>query len=202
MKTFRQFHEDANFTLADFMDRVVATAQRGAPEDAMERVQFAMGGGVLNPVVEHVGDLTHRMAERVTWDTGGYEYIKNKVEKTLGWLTKKYGFEREFNENIHNNAEYKKIPEPEYRAKIEKALQQYAAEHRKIPVFNDAQKAARDAAVSIGTQDWHSAILWLKKLKGWLEEGQKAWTERAHAYDPNEIRQYCRQHNLPIPTDL
>lgn len=41
----------------------LAEAQRGVPELAMLDVQRANVGGVLSYVVEHVGDLTHRMCQ-------------------------------------------------------------------------------------------------------------------------------------------
>ena len=77
--------------------------QRGEPERAMLRVQFAMGGGVLNPVVEHVGDITHRMSHMVKYGT---VLGREKIIKTYDWLATRYGFEREFEENLRNNARY------------------------------------------------------------------------------------------------
>ena len=123
-------------TKEDFFD--LADMQRDRPERAMLRVQFAMGGGVLNPVVEHVGDLVHRMSERPTFRSAGYQYVKEKVEKTLRWLTKGYlldfgdatdSFRREFEVNLQNNAKYTKVPVDQLRQKIYAALDAYAAEH-------------------------------------------------------------------------
>lgn len=160
-------------------DEKVAQCQRGAPEHAMLKVQYAMGGGVLNGVVEHVGDLTHRMSERITADSRGYEYVKEKVEKTLRWLTNAYGFEREMNENIIHNAEYHNTDEHVYRRKIEDALRIYADEHRKIPAYNEAQFTARDAAIALGEKDFPRAIRDLKKLKVWLDHGEIYWMSKA-----------------------
>ena len=169
----------SNIDVTQLFDEKVATTQRGLPENAMLKVQFAMSGGVLNGVVEHVGDLTHRMAERITADSRGYEYVKNKVEKTLRWLTNSYGFEFEMEENITHNAEYKNINEDTFRNKVYDALKVYAAEHRKIPVYNEAQWTAREAAIMLGERKWREAIKYLRQIEKWIEEGRESWVKRA-----------------------
>ncbi len=192
--------------LPDFMDQVVATTQRGAPEAAMLKVQFAMGGGVLNGVVEHIGDLTHRMTEKVTWDSGGYAYVTEKVDKVLRWLTNRYGvdshgggFAKEMGENIKHNAEYRKVPEAQLGAKVDAALAQYADAHRKMPVFNDVQRLARDTAVAIGEQQWGTAIDLLAELHDILQRGRSTWTNKAHEVDWAAVDQYCMQHSIQVP---
>jgi hypothetical protein len=157
----------------------LADAQRDKPEKAMIRVQRAMGGGVLNPVAEHVGDLTHRMSERNTSDSRGYEYVKDKVEKTLRWLTNEYGFGKEFNENIANNAKAKGTEPAIYRQEIYAALDDYAAEHRKLPAFNYVQREAQAAAVAIGERKFGEAVKHLQNLKEILDKGREAWVEEA-----------------------
>jgi hypothetical protein len=124
-----------------------------------------MGGGVLNPAIEHVGDLTHRMNDRNTLKTAGYEYVKDKVEKSLRWLTHKYGFEKEFGENIANNAAHRGVDPEALRAEVTAKLNAYADAHAALPVYNEAQTLARDAAVSLGRQDFKGAIDKLQKLK-------------------------------------
>jgi len=136
----------------------LAYEQRGIPEKAMLRVQFIMGGGSLNPVVEHVGDIIHRMSERNTFDYAGYGLVKDKVDKTLYWLTH-FPFAQNVEDNIVNNYRYfqeeaqeggkplrwKSIGE--YRAAIYRALDEYAAAHAALPTYNRAQKLAQMAAV-------------------------------------------------------
>ena len=156
----------------------VGSAQRGAPERAMLKVQRANGGGVLNPVVEHLGDLTHRMTlgDR---QYAGYEYVKEKVEKGLRALQSSYGFNKERLENLKSNASYNKVSLEEQTAKVDAALKQYAAEHKKIPVYNEAQRVARQVAIDIGNKEWASAISNLKTLQEHLDTPQK-WVEYAH----------------------
>ena len=156
----------------------VGSAQRGAPETAMLKVQRAMGGGVLNPVVEHIGDLTHRMTlgER---QYAGYEYVKEKVLKGIKYFTSGYGFDREFKENLASNARYNKIPLPEATQQVISALKAYADAHSKIPVYNEAQKVARQAAIDIGNMDWNSSLANLRILEKHLDSPEE-WMEYAH----------------------
>jgi hypothetical protein len=164
----------------------LAAAQRGTPEDAMVEAQFAYGGGVLNPVIEHVGDLTHRMSERNTAESRGYDYVKNKVDKALRNLENDYGFTREFNENIKNNAVSYGVPETQLRSKITTALEKYAAAHRELPVFNEVQRIARDAAVALGEQRWDTARQKLHQLQDYIDEGKESWIKRANVIDTSE----------------
>ena len=146
----------------------LANAQRGAPEAAMLKVQKVNVGGVLNPVVEHAGDLTHRMAESPTFETAGYEFVKDKVTKVLRSLKHEYGFEKEMLENITNNAKYKGKDVTKLTREIDNSLKKYAEEHAKLPVFNEAQKVAQDVAVAIGEKDWQRAISNLEILESKL----------------------------------
>src|SRR3990172_11905951 len=71
----------------------LAQSQRGEPERAMVNAQHYMGGGVLSFALEHIGDLTHRMSERINWSLGGYWYVKEKVDKVLMYLKDSFNTE-------------------------------------------------------------------------------------------------------------
>lgn len=167
-----------------------ASAQRGAPEFAMLDVQSAMGGGVLSPVVEHVGDITHRMTEFPGMNYNHLEFVEPKVRRGLRYLSNPYGFEREMNENIRNNAKRLGQTEKEFRDRLTKALDRYAAEHRKVPVWNDLQFAAREAAVAIGEQRWRDAIAELGVLQRAISDG--SYAERANSFFPNYEEKFSR----------
>lgn len=141
----------------------VADMQRGAPEMAMLRVQHVMGGGVLSPVVEHVGDLVHRMTEHADVPMYLEDIIEEKVNRGLRYLTHGYGFEREMKENMRAN---KTDAE-----KLDQMLLQYSKEHEKLPVYNVAHYHGREAAIALGYKDWDKAIEHLKVLKGMLDAG-------------------------------
>lgn len=135
--------------------------QRGEPERAMLRVQHVSGGGVLNPTVEHVGDITHRMSHMVEHGMVlGYE----KVVKTLRWLSHGYGFEREFRENTVNNAQARNMSPKLLAQQISAALREYAEAHAKLPVYNRAQWLAREAAIALGLEQFDKARACLQSL--------------------------------------
>lgn len=156
-------------TSEDFMK--LGDLQRAKPESAMLKVQHIMSGGVLNPVVEHAGDIMHRMNDRNTFDYAGYPYVLEKVDRVLWYLKNPYGFSREMWENIKTNKTDV--------TKLNKALLFYAHEHNKIPVFNEAQKVARDLCVYIGNHEWDKAISCLEILKKHLKNWQE-WKKFAH----------------------
>ncbi len=207
---FNQSTQDRKYRspVTQFIHENVAEHQRGNPEKAMVLVQQFFGGGVLNYIVEHVGDLTHRMSESPTSSTAGFEYVENKVNKTLRILESKYrsgelpeGFVNEMNENIINNVRYRnpEITEKDLIQAIEKfnedlkhKLLNYANEHRQIPVFNQVQRWARDAAVAVGEQNWLGAIDNLHKLKEVLDQGIEAWMQEAHKIDKNLLNEWAK----------
>lgn len=159
----------------------------GDPERMMNKVQWHHAG-VLFTVVEHIGDLTHRMNDPNTWHSRGYEYVKEKVDRCLYMLTYPYGFDKEHQENIRSNSRYRADKqmeeegilqtsnpqdvrwqyEEEYREKLDRLLEAYADAHRKLPVYNEAHRAARDAAVAVGEQNWDLAIENLRILEAHL----------------------------------
>src|SRR5581483_423272 len=150
-------------TAEDFYN--LANLQRELPERAMLKVQWATGGSVMNKVVENVGDLIHRMTEKPAFYQSGYEFVKAKVESSLMYLTNGYGFEREFEENIVNNAKYKNTTPEELRQKVYKALDNYANEYEKLPTYNRAQRLAKLAAVSLGRRKFDVTISALRMLQ-------------------------------------
>jgi len=163
----------------------LAAMQRGAPERAMHHVQEICGNGVMSFAVEHTGDIIHRMTEKVTFPTAGYTYVKNKVEKVLDTLTNRYGFEREFKENIAESAKYRNVDKEELEHQCNDALRKYAYEHSKLPVYNEAQKLAQQATMSLGYGKFRLCIHSLEELSKHLESVEE-WVEFAHQYStPN-----------------
>jgi len=138
--------------------------QRGKPEHAMINFQKYFGGGVLPFVMEHVGDLTHRMTHMIPWGNLGGEYVIEKAEKTLKTLKSGYGFRREHLSNLKNNSDYFKIPIDEFKKHSEELAKKYTLEHQKLPVYNKAQWLAREAAVAVGKMDFDRATLFLETL--------------------------------------
>jgi len=168
----------------------LADIQRGAPEVAMTKAQFDLGGGVLGYTLEHTGDLTHRMAEY--GGRFGDEYVKPKIDRIFNLLTNDYGFEKEVKENLLSNIKYQfqtekpnislKEYEKQYREKVSKSLQKYADEHKKVPVYNDMQLAGREAAIAMGEGRYDDALENIYIIKKAIDEGN--YSERSLEFDP------------------
>jgi len=189
----------------------LAAEQRNAPEDAMEAAQFAMGGGIANPLIEDVGDLLHRMNARGTFDQAGYENVKTKVKFSLRKLRNILGFMDEFDSNLAGNAKATGVSEAEFREGVREALRNYADEHSKLEVFNEAQRVAQAAAVALGKKQWAIAKEHLETLDSHL--GSEAeWKAYAHeglaqqriAFQEKAAKQkqiaasYFADHNLAV----
>ena len=169
----------------------LADIQRGQPELAMVEAQMLYGGGVMPYALEHVGDLTHRMAER--GGRYGEEFVQPKVTRLLDSLLSEYGFEKEMLENIQSNArfkyerdkpnisfeEYKK----DYEQSIDKALSKYSEAHKKVPVYNQMQLAGREAAIAIGEKRYTDAIEHLYTIDQAIKDG--TYNQIALEFDPN-----------------
>lgn len=151
----------------------LADQQRGQPENAMTAAQYVLGGGVMSHLLEHVGDLTHRMAEH---NGGvGLDQVAPKVRTAIRRLTNEYGFDREHLKNMVNN---KVKPEDEKRV-----LARYVDEHSKLPVYNRMQELGRDAAINLGNKNYDAAIANLREINDAIEN--KTYTQKANEFDPN-----------------
>ena len=172
----------------------LANGQRGKPEIYMVKLQGFMGGGVMNPMIEHIGDLTHRMSQRIYVESGDVtDSIKDiypKLERGLRTLKHGYGFEREFEENIVVNFEYTYDEETkkmetvdQYREEIIKRLEEYSRLHSELKVYNQAQYYAREAAINVGKINVPKAIHCLEKLKDMIDNEE--FFMEASKYDPD-----------------
>jgi hypothetical protein len=171
---------------------MLARSQRGEPEAAMLKVQHhTLGAGVWGMLLEHVGDLTHRMTEMIGTPgrTGfGYSNVKDKVEKALYVLNSDYGFEREFRDNLWNNYKYRESkgetrPFKELLTEIFNLGKDYARAHEKLTVYNYVQELAKESAVALGYQHFDIAREKLQKLDDILQQGREAWIEEASKYN-------------------
>ncbi len=186
MKTFKQHINKSGLPdkVVDAFEKL-ADDQRGAPEYAMLQVQKAMGGGVISAAVEHIGDLSQRMSKGVRWGYGGENEVGKKTDTMLRLITRPYGFAREMEENIRSNANYGKQDVEEYRKRIDDALKVYAAEHRKLKVYNRAQFVAREAAVALGEKRYGTVETNLSTLKDMVDS--KDWWKHATYYRTDEF---------------
>ncbi len=160
----------------------VADQQRGAPEHVMLKVQRVMGGGVLSVMVEHIGDLTHRMTEHA--DAGFWleDIIQEKVKRGIMYLSSPYGFEKEMLENMRaNNTDVEKL---------DALLLQYANEHENLPVYNAAQFHGREAAIALGYKDWDKSLRHLQTLQMMLDKGAYERVAASYLLSDGELQTY------------
>jgi hypothetical protein len=159
----------------------LADAQRGEPEEAMQSVQWAHGG-VLNWAVEHIGDITNRMAADLRWDslsTAGDKIDKAYFQLGRGtfhnrdWIT----FGEEHERNVASNVDYHDVDRDDYERKLHARLERYVAAHRRLPVYNRAQWLARQAAIHVGSMDFDRAFGVIAQLKEMSEDEDRWWAE-------------------------
>lgn len=163
-----------------------ADSQRGKPEAAMLQAQKLLGGGVLSFVIEHVGDLYNRMHNTgygplgdPSSDDERREVVLDKVSKTLRILTNPYGFEREYQENMRENAKYRDLDLEDFQKKVDAVLLQYAQAHSELPVYNRVQNLAVQASVALGQQKFDDAVSSLISLRE-LARDPKAWAQEVN----------------------
>jgi len=139
-------------------------------QDALNKPPYneIRGNGPLRYLVEHVGDITHRMSEKyATWSGGmGVEYVEPKVRSSINILNVKPDMD-----------DLKRFPDMPQ-------LKEYAKEHSKLVVYNDAQRLARDAAVDIGNRDFDGAKAKLQKLYDMIQN--ETYISEASKYSPEE----------------
>jgi hypothetical protein len=165
----------------DLFRHTIAEVQRARPEAAMRKIQ-QHHAGVLSFVVEHAGDLTHRMTEHGAQGQYGRGYVHDKASKVLRTLAHPYGFAKEHEENIVANVPYSGMSEGRYRHILKMRLAAYARAHAKLPAYNAPQFVARQIAVLIGRQEWKKVQGWLKLLIRMVESDD--WTRLAGSDDP------------------
>jgi hypothetical protein len=165
--------------------------QRGEPEILMVRAQHAMGGGVMNWLVEHVGDLIHRMSHAAPHGYFGINEVERKVKSALRTLRHGYGVGREHEENMRNNAEHRGLPLQKQLAERDSALRAYTEAHKKLPVYNRLQWLARQSAIAIGERDFRSAETWIAAIDGIIESDRYEAAAREHSLGPDgRLQQY------------
>ena len=151
--------------------KALADAQRHHPELAMVQAQKELSehpsGNTLGHIMEHVGDLTHRMSQEhaQTWNWGR-EWVEPKVRNQLRNL-----------QNVVDRDRMARIP-------VTPGMKRYADEHAKLPVYNRAQQLSRDAAVAVGRKDFDAAEKHLTELKHMLDT-PGAYEAEASKYDPH-----------------
>jgi hypothetical protein len=163
----------------------LAEQQRGIPERVMNRAQQYIGGGVYSNSIEHVGDLTHRMAKgfHLTNQNAGFGYVYEKIIGQTQLIDQTDMFEKEMYSNFENNFKQKEIDYSEFLEEIRSISQQYADAHEQLPVFNELQYHAKHAAVSLGEFRLYDSAKHLEILRDVLMRGSDVWYYYATEYE-------------------
>ena len=185
----------------------VAQHQRGEPEHAMLDVQMAQISQLYGYLLEHVGDLTHRMSENIHYIKGGYENVKEKVDRALKYLKQgesdflgmsMMDFKTNVLHQIKSNVKFHKEEGEDWYSyeealeKLHKLGQRYAQAHANIPTFNEAQEKAKNAAIALGNFRFDEAIKNLEYLKSIIDKGPEEW-QKAALQHPNWSRDSARE---------
>ena len=172
--------------------------QRGAPEEAMLRATHLNLAQIYGKTLEDAGDLLNRMPP---W--GGYGAVAEKVKRLDRYLNGTHhpprgGSWQSFEDHLEaqlvaNTDAYAANPGvtrslSEQRERLREKAQKYADEHKKLPVYNEIHRLSNDLAIALGEQRFDDARYHLAKLKGYVDEGRDAWTERAMRVEPGFAR--------------
>lgn len=183
--------------------------QRAGPESQMVQVRFRDGDQLapISKLVENVGDLTHRMGDLATGSVRGklkktYNYIDTpdetgnfvrgletaKNDATYHKMLIDQGYRRHV---MASEAPYNPIPlktREKFVRDLEEQMDLYAQEHRTVPVYNEVQRLANDAAIAIGERRYLDAKDALGKLQKYLDEGDDAFRARMGRIEPEFAR--------------
>jgi hypothetical protein len=172
--------------------------QRGEPEILMTRAQRALGGGMLNYAIEHVGDLSNRASPMHNFEWAR-EAAVGKAKNVLDDLRYPANYIQGINSTLQSNADYHKVKRVEYIENARAALQAYADAHKKLPVFNKVQRLGRDAAIALGELRIHQAK---ELLEDFVEiAGSKdKYIESLRDYDREAVDRFYVENPSPLDT--
>lgn len=167
-----------------FLD--VAKAQRSGPESIMLQIQRFTRGNILNYIVEHGGDILHRITHHA--DVDGSPYIRSglmdiagmgskKIINCIRYLSQPYGFEKEMMEGLSWKAKDEGIPLEDVVKELSILLKKWGNAYASIPVHNRPQRLARDACIAVGDQNWGKAKNLFEELNSIASDPERFFRE-------------------------
>ena len=127
---------------------------------------------IFQYAAEHIGDLVHRLSSTATNQGGGQDY---GLEAALTKASRNYLLDDALDQAGRNyqyhvdNYGYKGS-KSDFEYDLIKAGKRYANAYRKIPVYTEFQKMARDAAIALGEFKTNKAERILKDLVKKLQQ--------------------------------
>lgn len=154
--------------------------QRGTPEHIMRNIQRMFRGSGVLFLIEHIGDLTHRLSDPSGVRSGNWspDYAVPKITEMFTAL-KRNNYTREtfFDDITRNGADAKGV---------EMEMLRYSEAHKKLRVYNAAQYHAREAAVELGLLNFDNVQRHLDILNRMVRAG--SFVEIAAGYNPQKYR--------------
>lgn len=166
----------------------IALAQRGLPEQAMLDVQKALDSPGLRTVVEHGGDIIHRMTSKYQFSTSPDPFgdVSSKLKRILKWLNDPYGFEKELGEDIAAEAKRTGKTASEIEKNVKEKLGAFGKAHAELPQFNRMHALANRANKLVGDFRFAEAENQFRELLG-LIGNEKESDSIANSIDPKYI---------------
>jgi hypothetical protein len=146
----------------------VGKAQRSLPLSKAKEAQ-RHSSGVMTYLMEQISDILHRLSHHAEFGRSYSECVSPKVTSSINTLSRGKAFVEEHMDNVANNAEYKDINPIEFKGVLDKLLIEYSNLHKDIPVYNSIQWTAREAAISLGEQDFDRCLFCLNILDAELK---------------------------------
>lgn len=205
---------DIRFALTEDQLRKAAMSQRGVPEnqmmDSVSAIQDAGGPAVYNDLLEHVGDLSHRLQEPRYQGASAQSKIE-KLNRLLNPAPDRMNLEQEIEHGLRSNAEYALVQKygledvrpiwkaydqvrEQHASEIENMIdaarnamreegEKYAKAHEdeNKPVTY-AGRLGRDAAIALGRMDFDALRKISDELKSFYD--QHAGSDRIYMTEP------------------
>lgn len=167
----------------------IADAQRSRPEALMVKAQRISINRVWNELLEHAGDLIHRMTQNISWYEGCYDEVKNKVNKCLRYIDS--NDIQSFDSIVFELFEYQskrgtnKFPTAsETIYEMNKAGKEYAYAHWNLDSqYNRLHILATEAAAYSGECEFDKAKQSLLAIKAELDKGKANWRKAIWEYN-------------------
>lgn len=185
----------------DICDKFIelSIGQRGKPEKQMMVLQSLIGGGTFSYLLEHIGDLTHRISEKNVTQYSPSIALSTMVPKinngirSLSYNTNNYTIYEEVRDNWVSNYNFFKENNDDFAKKystyeyfhneIILELEKYVQYHSELTVYNRPQWLSREAAINIGKLNFNEAKENLLELAELVESG--LFLKKAMVLDPD-----------------
>lgn len=183
--------EESIFTSDEIVKKFVdlSEGQRDKPERQMLVLQRLIGGGTLSYLLEHIGDLTHRISEvNVTKHQAISISLSTMVPKinngirSLSYNLNGYNVYNEVEDSLKRNFEYFKESNydickefdtfEKFHKKVLEELNKYVEFHSELTIYNRPQWLCRESAINIGKMQFNEARSNLKELADMIESGE------------------------------